>query len=342
SFTIVWCARRLPIGTWTCLPRSSHMPTEIILTNACLVTAERVIEGTLVIRDGLIAEVEEGRSHLSQALDLNGDHLLPGLVELHTDNLEKHMSPRPGVDWPSASAVLTHDAQIIAAGITTVFDALSIGDINPKGKRMQQLGVMLDAIAHAEAEGQTRAEHRLHLRCEVSHPQSLELFRELVEQPLVQLVSVMAHPPGQRPFARMEKYRQYYMGKYHLSPEEMDQFITDQLANSARYSDEQRAAVVDICRSRSIAVASHDDATLEHVEESASYGMAIAEFPTTLAAAEASHAKGLKVLMGAPNVVRGGSHSGNIAAADLARRGVLDILSSDYYPASLLHAALSL
>ncbi len=318
------------------------MPAEQILSNARLVLADQVIHGSLLIRDGLIADISEGASSLPQAQDLGGDLLLPGLIELHTDNLEKHMSPRPGVDWPSASAVLTHDAQIVAAGITTVFDALSIGDINPKGKRMQQLGVMLEAIAAAEAAGQTRAEHRLHLRCEVSHPQCLELFRELVEQPLVQLVSVMDHAPGQRQFARMEKYREYYMGKYHLSPAEMDAFVTEQLANSARHSDQQRAAIVDICRSRELALASHDDATLDHVEESAGYGMAIAEFPTTFEAAEASHARGLKVLMGAPNIVRGGSHSGNIAAADLAQRGVLDILSSDYYPASLLQAALGL
>ena len=318
------------------------MPAEQILSNARLVLADQVIHGSLLIRDGLIADISEGASNLPEAQDLDGALLLPGLVELHTDNLEKHMSPRPGVDWPSASAVLTHDAQIVAAGITTVFDALSIGDINPKGKRMQQLGVMLEAIAAAEAAGQTRAEHRLHLRCEVSHPQCLELFRELVEQPLVQLVSVMDHAPGQRQFARMEKYREYYMGKYHLSPAEMDRFVSEQLANSARHSDQQRAAIVDICRSRELALASHDDATLEHVTESADYGMAIAEFPTTFEAAEASHARGLKVLMGAPNIVRGGSHSGNIAAADLARRGVLDILSSDYYPASLLQAALGL
>lgn len=318
------------------------MPAEQILSNARLVLADLVIHGSLLIRDGVIADIAAGTSSLPQAQDLDGALLLPGLIELHTDNLEKHMSPRPGVDWPSASAVLTHDAQIVAAGITTVFDALSIGDINPKGKRMQQLGVMLEAIAAAEAAGQTRAEHRLHLRCEVSHPQCLELFRELVEQPLVQLVSVMDHAPGQRQFARMEKYREYYMGKYHLSPAEMDAFVTEQLANSARHSDQQRAAIVDICHSRELALASHDDATLDHVEESAGYGMAIAEFPTTFEAAEASHARGLKVLMGAPNIVRGGSHSGNIAAADLARRGVLDILSSDYYPASLLQAALGL
>ncbi|MCP9339516.1 alpha-D-ribose 1-methylphosphonate 5-triphosphate diphosphatase [Stutzerimonas xanthomarina] len=318
------------------------MPAELILTNARVVTAGRVIDGTLVIRDGLIAELNEGNSQLPQAQDLGGDYLMPGLVELHTDNLEKHMTPRPGVDWPSASAVLTHDAQIVAAGITTVFDALSIGDINPRGKRMQQLPAMLDAIAHAEAAGDTRAEHRLHLRCEVCHPDALSLFRDLVEQPLVQLVSVMDHSPGQRQFAHAQKYREYYMGKYHLSEAEMDAFSDQQIANSRQHSDRQRRAVVDICQARGLALASHDDATLAHVEESAGFGMAIAEFPTTFEAAEASHARGLKVLMGAPNIVRGGSHSGNIAAADLARRGALDILSSDYYPASLLQAAFML
>ncbi len=315
------------------------MPAELILTNARVVTADRVINGTLMIRDGVIVAVDEGSSQLPQAQDLGGDYLMPGLVELHTDNLEKHMTPRPGVDWPTASAVLTHDAQIIAAGITTVFDALSIGDINPRGKRMQQLPAMLDAVASAEAAGDTRAEHRLHLRCEVCHPDALSLFRDLVEHPLVKLVSVMDHSPGQRQFAREDKYREYYMGKYHLSAAEMDAFSDQQTANSRQYSDRQRLAVVEICQSRGLALASHDDATLAHVEESAGLGMAIAEFPTTLEAAEASHARGLKVLMGAPNVVRGGSHSGNIAAADLAQRGVLDILSSDYYPASLLQAA---
>ncbi|MEN5029070.1 alpha-D-ribose 1-methylphosphonate 5-triphosphate diphosphatase [Pseudomonas sp. Ps21-P2] len=318
------------------------MLNEQILTNAKIVTAEQVFTGTVVLRDGVISEVDDSISQLSQAQNLNGDYLLPGLVELHTDNLEKHLSPRPGVDWPSASAVMSHDAQIIAAGITTVFDALSIGDVNPKGKRMQQLPGMVDAIAKANAADMTRAEHRLHLRCEVCHPDTLSVFRDLVEQPLVQLVSVMDHSPGQRQFALESKYREYYMGKYHLSIEQMDEFIVEQVANSKTYSDRYRRAIVDICLARGLSVASHDDATLAHVEESAAYGMSIAEFPTTLEAAQGCRRLGMSVLMGAPNIVRGGSHSGNIAAATLAGEGLLDILSSDYYPASLLQAAFTL
>ncbi len=315
------------------------MPSEQIYTNALVVLADQVFNGTVVVRDGLIHEVSEGRSQVSAASDLGGDYLIPGLIELHTDNLEKYMNPRPGVDWPSASAVLAHDAQVVAAGITTVFDALSIGDVNPKGNRLQQLPVMLEAIAQAQDQGHTRAEHRLHLRCELSHEKTLDVFHGLVEHPLVQLVSVMDHSPGQRQFVKFEKYREYYQGKYHLSDAEMDAFIDKQMDNSRQFSDSYRRTIVETCRQRTLAVASHDDATLEHAEESAQFGMSIAEFPTTVVAASASHAHGLKVLMGAPNIVRGGSHSGNVAAAELARSGVLDILSSDYYPSSLLQAA---
>src|SRR5690606_23332589 len=145
------------------------MPAEQIFTNACVVTGKEVFRGTVVVRDGMIHDVSAGQSQLPQAQDLGGDYLLPGLVELHTDNLERFMNPRPGVEWPSESAVLAHDAQLVSAGITTVFDALSLGDVNPRGDRLRQLPRMLEAITQAEEQGHTRAEHRLHLRCELSH-----------------------------------------------------------------------------------------------------------------------------------------------------------------------------
>ena len=315
------------------------MSDEQIYTNARLVLADEVLDGTLTVRDGIVADVSASRSRLPQARDMQGDYLIPGLVELHTDNLEKYMNPRPGVDWPSESAVLAHDAQVVSAGITTVFDALSIGDVDPRGLRLKQLPIMLRAISEAQANGHTRAEHRLHLRCELSHEKTLSVFNELVGHPLVQLVSVMDHSPGQRQFQKLEKYREYYQGKYGFSDQEMDRYIEEHLVNARQYSQPYRRAIVQACRDRDLAVASHDDATIAHAQESASFGMRIAEFPTSVEAASTSHALGLKVLMGAPNIVRGGSHSGNVAAADLAREGVLDILSSDYYPSSLLQAA---
>ncbi len=318
------------------------MSAETILTNARIVTARDVFHGSLVVRDGTIADLDESRSALPQALDLEGDYLMPGLIELHTDNLEKHMNPRPGVDWPSLSAIMTHDAQVAASGITTVFDALSIGDINPRGNRLEKLAPMLEAIDCAETSGLTRAEHRLHLRCEVVHPQTQATFERLADHPRLSLVSIMDHSPGQRQFVNLDKYRTYYMGKYGLNDVEMDELMRRQLRNAHLNSYRQRRAIVRHCSERGVALASHDDATAAHVEESAGLGMSIAEFPTTVEAADASHVKGLRVMMGAPNIVRGGSHSGNVAASVLAEHGTLDILSSDYYPSSLLQAAMKL
>lgn len=314
-----------------------------ILTNAMIVGPDEVFKGTVVIdEEGHIADISSGITQSRIALDCQGDYLVPGLVELHTDNLEKYFTPRPGVNWPSRSAVSTHDAQIVAAGITTVFDALSLGDVMQDSRRLDNLQGMIQALHEAENAQVHRADHFLHLRCEVSFAGALSLFESLVDHSMVRLVSVMDHSPGQRQFAKEEKYREYYQGKYGLSDDQLEQFIRRQKEASERYSDEYRAAIVESCHRRQIPLASHDDATVEHVQESAEYKMSVAEFPTTMAAAKASHENGLSVLMGAPNVVRGGSHSGNVAASELAREGVLDILSSDYYPSSLLDAAFKL
>lgn len=330
------------MSTDLALERPSVKNQQLLLTNARIVTEDEVFTGTLKIHQGLISAIERGNTQAPGAQDCQGRYLIPGLVELHTDNLEKHFSPRPGVVWPSHSAVLTHDAQIVSSGITTVFDALSVGDVVDGSNRLAHLRTLIDALSETRQAGMLRADHLLHLRCEVSFGDSLALFQGLVDNPMLQLVSVMDHTPGQRQFVREDKYRQYYKGKYGLSDTEMDSFTRERKESARQHSDRNRRAIVAICQARGIPLASHDDATLAHVAESAGFGMCIAEFPTTLEAAEASHAQGLRVLMGAPNIVRGGSHSGNIAAAELATAGVLDILSSDYYPASMLDAAFRL
>ncbi len=314
---------------------------EQILTNARLILRDEVVTGTLVVRDGEIAEISQEISQLPQADNLDGEYLMPGLVELHTDNQEKYFTPRPKVDWPAHMAMATHDAQLIAAGITTSFDSVALGDIIGESTRVEKLDAMIKAIIESERQGLNRATHFLHLRCEVSYPGLMELFERYIGEDMVKLVSVMDHAPGQRQFPEenIPKYREYYMIKYGLSDDQMDDFIKLQQANSAQYADRFRRRICEVCHDRGIAIASHDDATLAHAQESAELGMQVAEFPTTLEAARASHELGLKVLMGAPNIVRGGSHSGNIAAKDLAKAGVLDILSSDYYPSALVQAA---
>jgi alpha-D-ribose 1-methylphosphonate 5-triphosphate diphosphatase len=315
---------------------------QLIVANAQIVTADAVIHGALVVRDGVVADIAEGAAPIPGALDFAGDYLLPGLVELHTDNLERHLSPRPGVRWPVAGALRVHDAMVISAGITTVFDALSIGDIVPDSPRIRDLDAMIVALRAAAEDGSLRAEHRLHLRCELTYENVVARFDALAHDPLVGLVSLMDHSPGQRQFANLDKYRQYYQGKYNMDDAAMDAFMTRQIAARDRFSALHRGQLVRLCRAQAIAVASHDDETEAHIAQAVEEGIRIAEFPTTLAAARAARSAGMGILMGGPNVVLNGSQSGNISARALAGEGLLDIISSDYVPASMLEAAFAL
>ena len=312
---------------------------DAVLTNARLVLEDRVLDGTVVIENGQITQVDEGRSGLPGAVDFHGDYLLPGLVELHTDNLEKHFVPRPGTRWPAMAAIVGHDAQVASAGITTVFDALCVGETSSGGDRLEILAGMANSILEARSKHLLRAEHLLHLRCEISHPDTASLFREFIGDPGLRLVSIMDHTPGQRQFTTIEKYKYYYMKKHGWSDAEFTNFVVQQTEASARYGASNRRAIVDLAHENGLTLASHDDATIEHVDEAIADGMVVAEFPTTMDAAIASRGRDMAILIGAPNVVRGGSHSGNVSALDLARDGLLDILSSDYVPMSLIHGA---
>ena len=315
---------------------------QLIVTNAQIVTADAVFLGSAVIRDGLVADMAEGAGDIAGAVDFAGDYLLPGLVELHTDNLERHLSPRPGVRWPVAGALRAHDAMVISAGITTVFDALSIGDIVPDSPRIRDLNAMVVALRAAAENNSLRAEHRLHLRCELTYENVVTRFDELSNDPLVGLASIMDHSPGQRQFANLAKYRQYYQGKYNMDDAAMDAFMERQINARERYSALHRGQLVRLCRARAIVVASHDDETEAHVAQAVEEGIRISEFPTTLVAARAARDAGMGILMGGPNVVLNGSQSGNISARALASEGLLDIISSDYVPASMLEAAFAL
>jgi alpha-D-ribose 1-methylphosphonate 5-triphosphate diphosphatase len=201
---------------------------------------------------------------------------------------------------------------------------------------------LADAIGAGQARGRLRADHFIHLRCEVSSPDVMEGYGRFEDDPRVRLVSLMDHSPGQRQFTTLAAYRGYYQRKTGMSDREFQAFVDRRLAEAARWSDLHRDTLSEACRARGIVLASHDDATEAHVADAARHGVALSEFPTTMEAARASRRENLKVLMGAPNIVRGGSHSGNIAARDLAEDGLLDVLSSDYVPCSLLQATFML
>ena len=309
----------------------------MVLKNARIVLPGEVIEGSVAISGGRITDISAGAVRAGE--DMDGDYIIPGLVELHTDHLEGHYAPRPKVRWNPVAAVLAHDAQIAASGITTVFDALRIGLDDDGDMVPEDMRRLADAIEDSLRADRLRADHFLHLRCEVSSPACLEGFSFFENDDRVKLASLMDHSPGQRQFTKLEAYRIYYMGKMKMTPEEFTLFCEKRMAESLAYSVPNRKAITDACRTSGIMLASHDDATLDHVEEAAGQGVRVAEFPTTEIAASASKEAGMAVLMGAPNVVRGGSHSGNVSARTLAEDGRLDILSSDYIPFSLIQSA---
>jgi alpha-D-ribose 1-methylphosphonate 5-triphosphate diphosphatase len=296
----------------------------------------------VLVRDGIIADMGPGLSALPSAVDLEGDLLLPGLVEVHTDNLEKHMLPRPGVLWDPYSATVVHDAQCAAAGITTVLDAVMVGSRDLGGVRHRMQETAIETLQQCREDGVLRVEHLLHLRCEVATADVLAHFERHVMRPDLRMVSVMDHTAGQRQWRDLAKYRQYMERNGRYTEEKFGAMLEEQQREHEAYATRHRQAVIAGARARGIPVASHDDTEVEHVAEAHAEGITMSEFPTTLHAAQAAHRVGMAIIMGGPNLVRGGSHSGNVAASELAQHGLLDIVSSDYVPASLLMSAFKL
>ena len=314
----------------------------IVFKNARLVLPDEVQTGSLSVEAGRIAGFGASNSSLPQGIDLEGDFLMPGFIEVHTDNFERHLMPRPKVQWAEMPALLAHDAEIAAAGITTVFDALGVGDADHESLRGTAWDAVLQTLDACTTENVLRADHHLHVRCELPAHNTIDLFQPFHGHERLSLISLMDHTPGQRQWENLEHARIYYTGKKGWSQEKFEHQVAHAERLQAQYAEPHRDYFVDYCREHGIALASHDDTTVAHVEQAHAEGASMSEFPTTLAAAQAARERGLLTVMGGPNVVRGGSHSGNVAAADLARHGLLDILSSDYVPGSLLSAVLRL
>ncbi|WP_294606613.1 alpha-D-ribose 1-methylphosphonate 5-triphosphate diphosphatase [Roseovarius sp.] len=320
------------------------MTKDTILANARLVLKDEVILGSLRIRGGRISGIDSGGTVPSGACDMQGDFVAPGLVELHTDNLERHMSPRPKVDWPHRAAIMAHDRELAGTGITSVFDAIRVGSIvSGDGRRYGKYArQMADEILSMRAAGALRISHHIHLRAEICSETLIEELAEFGPEDRVGIVSMMDHTPGQRQFSDLQKYKDYVCGKHGLDSAAFGDYVTFLRGLQERFGTTHEAATVAAARRYGATLASHDDTTAAQVAASHAHGVTLAEFPTTLEAAEACHTNDIATIMGAPNLIRGGSHSGNVAALDLAQAGRLDILSSDYVPAGLLMAAVQL
>ncbi|MHA7866496.1 MAG: alpha-D-ribose 1-methylphosphonate 5-triphosphate diphosphatase [Salipiger thiooxidans] len=314
---------------------------ETVLANARVVLRDEVVRGSVRVRDGRIVSVDAGAGVPPGALDLGGDLLIPGLIELHTDNLERHIQPRPKVDWPHAAAIQAHDGELASVGITTVFDAMRVGSVISGGRTdyRKYARPLASELMQARSKGMLRISHFLHLRAEVCSETLLDELGEFGAEDRVGILSIMDHTPGQRQFRDLAKLKDYVCGKHGMNEAEFADHVAGLTAIHARLGEAHEAGAVAAAQRLGAVLASHDDTVREHVVVSAGHGVRLAEFPTTVEAAQACHDHGIAVMMGAPNLIRGGSHSGNVAAAELAEKGLLDILSSDYVPSALITSA---
>lgn len=241
------------------------MNSNLVFKNARLVLPGAVVEGSLSVVDGRIQSLDSGATAVTEAVDLEGDYLLPGLVEIHTDNFERHLMPRPKVQWAAAPALLAHDAEVAAAGITTVFDALGVGEADTDSLRGSAWHQVLETIDACAAQGLLRADHHLHVRCELPAPNTIELFAPFHDHPRLGLISLMDHTPGQRQWEDIEQARIYFTGKKGWSLEKFERQLQHSATLQAQYAEPHRAYFVAYCRAHGIALASHDDTTLARV-----------------------------------------------------------------------------
>ncbi len=318
----------------------SHGETRIFC--ASIVTPRGQICGEVVLRGARIHAVEVRPTPPAGALDWGGDTLVAGLVDIHTDAFEKHYQPRPGALWDAYGAALAHDGQCASAGITTVLDSLSLHGAKDGLDRKTALGPMIAAMDAAAADDALRAEHLLHLRCEVTNPELMDLVAPYSDHTRLRLLSVMDHTPGQRQVQDVGRLERQLVAAGRDADEIADILSERHKGRDPSVADRNRRAVVELARTLKVPLAAHDDATLEHVEEADRDGCTISEFPVTLAAARRARDLGMSICMGGPNFVRGGSHSGNLSARDCAEHDLLDILASDYVPLSMLRSAFQL
>lgn len=304
---------------------------------------DRVVHGGLVVENGVIVAITEGDTVPVGAIDCEGDYVIPGLVELHTDNLERHIEPRPEVDWPHMPALIAHDAELASTGITTVFDALRVGSIhNSKARYNAYARKLADELLEAREMGLFKISHFLHLRAEICSETLLEEMAMFGPDDRIGIVSLMDHTPGQRQFRDLTALKTYVAKKRGMNDAEFEEHVEDLLKLQKLYGAKHEEGAVKEAKRYGAVLASHDDTTADHVVASKANGVNFAEFPTTIEAAQACHEHGITVMMGAPNIVRGGSHSGNVSAAKLAELGLLDVISSDYVPSALLFSAFKL
>lgn len=314
--------------------------SRLLLTHARVVFAKEVRDDVAILIDnGTIAAIDPEAVGNTRTLDLSGRVLIPGMIDLHCDALEKEVEPRPGVHFPLDFACAQADKRNTMAGITTVFHALSFAN-HELGVRNNGFAAEIARAVHAWR-AHALVDNRVHVRYEVTDETAPPVLADLLIHGHAHLLSFMDHSPGQGQFQDVAAYRAYLARTYKTSDAEFDTLLAGKQA-AAVGAMARMTQLAATARAHSVSIASHDDDSLEKVDALASLGAVISEFPTNLAAAQAARARGMATLFGAPNILRGKSQSGNMRALDAVLEGVIDCLCGDYSAAALLPSVMKL
>ena len=316
------------------------MSDPLVVDNGRVVTPDRVLEGGVSVEDGRIAAVGAVDEAGARRIDARGQLVVPGLVDLHGDDIESQLYPRAGARMDTRLALAAADRANLAAGITTKFHAVSFeqdDDANRSPALAAELTAAVDRAGDGDGIGLV-ADHRLHARCEVTQQACVEAVDAVLRAGDADLVSVMSHIPGKGQFRDQEAFVEYYRNATDHTVEEAHEMIEQRGSVPMGTLRDRVDRIVERARAAGVVVASHDDEQPAEIDRLADNGVAISEYPITLAAAEHAQKRGLTVAMGAPNLVRGESQWGNLRTAEAIEAGTVDALVADYHPPSLLAA----
>jgi alpha-D-ribose 1-methylphosphonate 5-triphosphate diphosphatase len=320
------------------------MGNRVRIKAGTLVLPDGEIRGELTIEDGVIVSVQKEGAQESRpdetVIDAEGGWVLPGLIDVHCDAIEKEVEPRPNTLFPMDMAFLQFERKLAGHGITTMLHSLSLGvGLSLRGEHLVQ--EMIELIA-AMREERAMIRHGVHLRYEVSHLSGIELAQRMLSEGRLDYLSLMDHAPGQGQYRRPGAFERYVMKNQGVTLDEVAVIVEELQERRQQVDWSKLKALTAQARANGIAVASHDDDSADTVARSLAFSATVSEFPLSLDTARYARQQGMDVCVGAPNIVRGGSHDGNMNAAEAVREGAANMICSDYHPASLLHAIFQL
>lgn len=319
------------------------------IKNGKLILKDRVLEGyDLILKEGKIQSVcpsEESKTEDGCIYDVKGSYVMPGIVDIHSDMIESYIQPRSTAVMDFEMGLKEAEKVLVGCGITTMFHSISMfreGTWDVKAIRQApQVKRLAELVARYRHE-ERLIRHRYHLRYDIDNLACYEQVKEMIQKGYVDLLSFMDHTPGQGQYKNLDIYRKHQPNEGRdMTEEEFAALVKSEFEKETSTFD-QLKELAEMAKECGISVASHDDDTLEKLQINKRLGVAISEFPITMEVAKAAKLKGFKTVVGAPNILLGGSHSGNLSALEAIREGAADVLVSDYYPQSLLQAVFQL